>query len=166
MIAQGLAFTILGPILSRTLALENRDEAQSLISQSAVLSSFLGLSICAILAAFPGTYLGLFGVGFREATPILLILVATQMISILCGPAALILIMHRREKLVLFTALAGLGLNLGLKVMLIPGLGTIGAALATFAAVAVVKVALLALVIRETGFDPTIIAPIRRLFSK
>jgi O-antigen/teichoic acid export membrane protein len=164
MIAQGLAFRVLGPMLSRTLALQDHEEAQGLVSQSAVLSSVFGLTICAALAAFPETYLDLFGAGFREAVPVLWILVATQLVSIFCGPVALII--HRREKLVLFVTLVGLGLNFGLKVMLIPGLGTIGAALATFAAVAVVKVALLALVIRETGFDPTIIAPIRRLFSK
>ena len=162
MIAQGLAFQVLGPMLSRALAQENRAEAQSLISQSAVMSSGLGLLICAGLALLPGTYLGLFGAEFRAATPVLWVLVATQAVAILCGPVALVLIMHKREKFVLLTSLAALGLNLGLKLLMIPALGTMGAALATLIAVSVIKLVLLVAVVRVTGFDPTPWTPVTR----
>lgn len=167
MIAQGLAFQVLGPMLSRALAQDNRAEAQSLISQSAVMSSGLGLAICGALALLPGTYLGLFGAEFRAATPVLWVLVATQAVAILCGPVALVLIMQKREKFVLLTTVAALGLNLGLKLVMIPPLGTMGAALATLIAVSVVKLVLLWTVARgPEGFDPTPWTPLKRRVAR
>lgn len=162
LIANGLAVQVLGPMLARALAKDDRVEAQSLISQSAVMSAGLGLGICAVLAIFPRFYLGLFGAEFREAAPVLWVLVATQAVSVLCGPAALVLVMLRREKLVLFTTLAMLALNFGLKLLFIPIWGMIGAAYATLIAVIVLRLILMVSVVRIGGFDPTIWTPLKR----
>lgn len=162
LIANGLAVQVLGPMLARALARDDRIEAQSLISQSAVMSAGLGLGICAVLAIFPRFYLGLFGAEFREAAPVLWVLVATQAVSVLCGPAALILVMLRREKLVLFTTLAMLALNFGLKLLFIPIWGMIGAAYATLIAVIVLRLMLMVSVVQIGGFDPTIWTPLKR----
>lgn len=165
LIAQGLALQVLGPMLSRALATNNRTEAQSLISQSAVMSAGLGLTICAMLALLPEFYLGLFGAEFRAATRVLWILVGTEALSILCGPVALILVMLRREKLVLAITLAALVLNFGLKLLFVPLWGTIGAAASTFLSVAAFKLVLLGVVWRVGGFDPTLWTPLRRLVT-
>ena len=166
LIANGLAVQVLGPMLARALAKDDHIEAQSLISQSAVMSAGLGLGICAVLALFPGPYLGLFGTEFRAATPVLWVLVATQAVSVLCGPAALVLVMLRREKLVLVTTLIMLAVNFGLKLLFIPLWGTIGAAYATLIAVIVLRVALMAIVVRTCGFDPTIWTPLKHRLAR
>jgi len=156
---------VLGPMLSRALATGDRAEAQSLISQSAVMSAGLGLAICGVLALLPGPYLGLFGPEFRAATVELWILVAAQALAILCGPVALILVMVRRERLVLAVTVAILVLNLGLKLLFVPVWGTIGAAASTLIAVVVLKLVLLAAVWRLARFDPTLWTPLRRLVA-
>ncbi len=165
LIANGLALQVLGPMLARALAKGDRVEAQNLISQSAVMSAGLGLSICAVLAIFPGFYLGLFGGEFRAATPVLWVLVATQAVALLCGPSALILVMLRREKLVLIATLVVLAFNFGLKLLFIPLWGMIGAAYATLIAVILLRVFLTSCVIRAGGFDPTLWTPLKRRLS-
>lgn len=166
LIANGLAVQVLGPMLSRALAKGDRAEAQSLISQSAVMSAGLGLSICAVLVLFPGFYLGLFGAEFRAATPVLWVLTATQAVALLCGPSALVLVMLHREKLVLITTVIVLALNFGLKLLFIPLWGMIGSAYATLIAVILLRVFLTVCVIRVGGFDPTLWTPLKRRLNR
>jgi O-antigen/teichoic acid export membrane protein len=166
LIANGLALQVLGPMLARALAKGERAEAQSLISQSAVMSAGLGLSICAVLALFPGFYLGLFGAEFRAATPVLWVLVATQAVALLCGPSALVLVMLHREKLVLLTTVTVLALNFGLKLLFIPLWGMIGSAYATLISVILLRVFLTVCVIRVGGFDPTLWTPLKRRLTR
>jgi O-antigen/teichoic acid export membrane protein len=161
LIANGLAVQVLGPMLSKALAQDKKALAQSLISQSAAVSGGLGVLICGALILFPTLYLGLFGADFQAAAPALQILAAAQAVSLLSGPVAMILVMLGREKMVLMVSLSSLALNFTLNFLLIPIWGIEGAAIATFIAVVMVKLTLLVVVLRVSGFDPTVWSPVR-----
>ena len=82
-----------------------------------------------ILAVSP-LLLGLFGEGFRASLPVLAILVAGSVAASLFGPAEDVLTMLGGERLCAGITLAMLALAALLCLVLIPGLGVVGAAVA------------------------------------
>jgi len=148
-IANMIAIQVLGPMLSRALARKDRDEAQLLLSQAAVVSFGLGMTICIVLGLGAATYLGLFGPGFVEARGVLRLLLVGQVVAILCGGVGMVLVMLSRERLVLMANGAAIVLNFGLNLLLIHPLGIEGAAIATLMSMIFVKLALLAVVLRR-----------------
>ena len=170
LIANGISLQILGPMLSRTLAGVNPSteqvEAQRLITQSAQVSFILGGGIFIILFISAGVYLNIFGESFVPAAPVLRILLAAQMISILTGPVAIVLITTGHERLVMIISLGSLALNLALNLTLIPAFGTLGAAWATLSAIVILKLIMLAIVLRHCCFNPTLWSPLNRLLPR
>jgi len=127
-----------------------------MITQSTLIATVLGGSICVVMWVGSSLYLGLFGPDFAAATPILRILVSAQMIGILCGPVSVILVTLGHERLVLCVSLGVLALNLCLNLILIPLYGPLGAAWATFVAVIALQVLLMVSVMQRSVFDPTL----------
>ena len=166
LIANGVAVQVLGPMLARALAHESaekgRMEGQQLITQSAQLAALLGGGVFAVLTLGAGYYMAIFGADFLSAAPALRILVAAQMVGILCGPGSVILVTMGRERLVLLVALTALAVNVVLNLTLIPVFGIMGAASATFVAVIFLQGMLMVCVLRTSGFDPTLLALWRR----
>jgi O-antigen/teichoic acid export membrane protein len=72
-----------------------------------------------------------FGIYQSEAITTLIILTLAQLFAVVTGPAALILKMTGRERLMMYTAGAMLPLNIVLNYILIPQYGVVGAAVAT-----------------------------------
>jgi O-antigen/teichoic acid export membrane protein len=165
LIATGVAIQVMGPMLARALSGGHAGEARGLITRAAGTMAAVGLPICLALAIWAEFYLGLFGEAFVPAATAMRILVAGQVIAILCGPAGMALIMMRRERLVLWLNLAALTANLALNLALIPRYGLEGAALATLVSVAAVKIAM-AVALRRVGHDPTVAAPIRAAWRR
>lgn len=166
LIANGVAVQVLGPMLSRALAGEDpekaRLEGQQLITQTAQLAAILGGGVFAALTLGATYYMALFGADFLSAAPALRILVAAQMVGILCGPVSVVLVTMGRERLVLLVAVTALILNTVLNLTLIPVFGIMGAAWATFVAVIFLQGVLMVCVLRTSGFDPTLRAMWRR----
>ena len=166
-VANTTAIQVLAPMLARAVAGQDTVEAQRLMSQAAAVSAILGLTICFVFAVGSDIYLGIYGAEFLIAKPTLLLLLAGQGLAVLAGGVGILLIMLRRERLVLIVNLVGLGLNAGLNLFLIGPFGIMGAAAATVASLVVIKVVMLVVILRETDFDPTIWRVLRRgLFRK
>lgn len=155
-IATGIAIQVLGPMLATALAKDDRTQAQALITQSTLIATLLGGAICVVMFGGARLYLGLFGPDFVSGAGILRILLAAQMIGILCGPVTVVLITLGFERLVLMVSVGVLALNLCLNLILIPLYGPIGAAWATFIAVITLQAVLMGYVFKHSGFDPTL----------
>ena len=165
LIATGVAIQVMGPMLARALAGEDRGAARGLITRAAATMMAAGLPLCAAFFVLAETYLGLFGPEFVPAAAAMRILVASQAIAILCGPAGMALIMMKRERLALWLNLAALAVNLGLNLLLIPIYGLEGAAVATLVSVAGVRIAM-AVALLRAGHDPTAAAPVRAAWRR
>ena len=160
-IANVIAIQVLGPMLSRAMARKDMAEAQRLLTQAALVSAGLGLTICAVFGIGASFYLGIYGPEFVVARPALQLLLVGQVLSILCGGVGMLLIMLKRERLVLMINLLALALNLGLNLLLIGPFGIIGAAIATVVSLVTLKIIMLVVIARSTDFDPTIWRPLR-----
>ena len=165
LIASGVAVQVMGPMLARALAEGRAEESRGLIARAAATMAAVGLPLCLALMIGAEPYLALFGAEFVPAAPAMRILVAGQIVAILCGPAGMTLIMMRRERLVLALNLAALAANLGLNLLLIPVYGLEGAAIATLVSVAGVRIAM-AVALRRGGHDPTAAAAVRAAWRR
>lgn len=159
MIANFIAIQVLGPMLSRALAQNKRAEVQKLLTSSALVSAGIGLSICLVLGGGATYYLALFGPDFVPAHTVLQILLFGQGVGILCGAVAMLLVMLRRERTVLWINLAALAMNVGLNYILINAYGILGAALATSISIIFMKISLMTIILRTTEFNPTLFRP-------
>ena len=160
--ASGITVAVLMPMLSRALGKEDRTEAQSLISQSVMMSCGMGLSVALVLAIGAEYYLALYGADFIPAATAMRILIVAQILGLFCGPVAVTLVASRHERWVLFVNVSSLCVNAVLNLLLIPRYGIEGAAFATFTAVLLVKFGLLFLVFRKTPYDPTLWRALKR----
>lgn len=161
-IATMVSLQLLGPMLSRAISQDKLEEAQSLISKSALIAALSGLAICLPLGIGANAYTWLFGPDFAAAAQPLRLLLAGQFLYVLVGPSALLLVMLRRERLVLWINIGAIALNFTLNLTLIPVMGISGAAIATFAS-AIFSGSFFLLAVRRTSrFDPTIYTPLLR----
>ena len=155
-IANMIALQIVGPMLSRALAENQVDEAQRLLRQAATVSFAAGVPIIAVLGFGADFYLGLFGPEFTASRTSLLILLASQATIVLAGADAILLVMLRRERLVMLVTTIGVAMNFGLNYVMIQRWGIEGAAIASLIAMAFVRILLVSSIWRTTRFDTTI----------
>ena len=113
------------------LYLQGRREEFATIYRSATKWTFtLGAPLLALMLAFPGELLSIFGRGFREGEPALVILAVGLLFNFGTGPVTVTLIIVGRPTLALLDYVAVIALELGLAVWLIPRYGLIGGATA------------------------------------
>lgn len=165
-IANMIALQLVGPMLSRALAKGERGEAQRLLSQAAMVSFLTGVPIILIFGFGAQIYLGLFGHEFLQATTSLRTLLIGQATIVFAGADAILLIMLRKERLVLVVTALGVATNFGLNLALIGPFGIEGAALASLISMALVRVTLVTIVLRTTGFDTTLFSAIRQFVTR
>jgi O-antigen/teichoic acid export membrane protein len=164
--ANMIALQLVGPMLSRAIA-EGRDaDVQRYLDQAAVTSLALGGSICLGLGLAGPFYLSLFGSEFAGAVTSLRILLVCQLFIVIAGADAVLLVMLRRERTVLFITASALVANLLLNLLLIPIWGMEGAAVASLIAMAIVRVSLVLLIRRTTRYDTTAIPAILARFTR
>lgn len=164
-IANMIAIQLVGPLLSKALAEEDREKAQKLLSQAAMVSFLAGIPICLVLGFGAYLYLGLFGPGFQMGGIALQLLLVGQATIILAGADSILLVMLGKERLVFLMTSAGVALNFVLNFLLIGPYGIQGAAFASLVSIALVRGAMVTYVIRTTGYDTTIFRPLRRYLS-
>ena len=163
-IANTIALQLVGPMLSRALANEDHGEAQRLLSQAALVSLIAGVPIVLVFGLGANLYLGLFGPEFVQANTSLRLLLIGQSSIILAGADAILLIMLRRERLVLIVTT--LGVNFALNLALIGPFGIEGAAMASLVSMVIVRATLVRFILKTTGYDTTIFSALRSLMRR
>ncbi|MFA5810005.1 MAG: polysaccharide biosynthesis C-terminal domain-containing protein, partial [Thermoleophilia bacterium] len=99
----------------------------------------LSFPIFLIIVLFSDAIMRIFGAGFVAGSGALVILAAGQMITATTGAAGLMILMSGHSKVELFNVVVNLTVNVVLCLLLIPGYGVLGAAIAHMSALAVVN---------------------------
>ena len=128
--------SILAPKLAKSYASDEKALFARLIRFGTRINFFITLVIVAVLIAFRGTILGLFGDEFIVGGIILIILCIGQLINSLSGSVGVILQMTGHQKVHQNIVLIALVLNLILNFTLTPIYGGLGAAIATVISIA------------------------------
>lgn len=157
MIAVWVSLQLSGPLISRALKDSSEDEVQKLIRNSSIVIFGSGIAIIAVLGLGTRPYLGLFGPEFVEAARSMRLLLMAQLAIVLAGPAALLLTMMHRERLVLWASIAGLILNFTLNYILINRMGMDGAAIASLISIGLTQGFLVAVIMRTTPYNTTVL---------
>lgn len=145
----------LAPMIARVYVQGESARLQRLITSSARVITLLSAPLAASLIVFGNVYLGLFGSEFTDGRAALSILALAQMVNAFFGSVGIALTMTGHERDSLRGLLVAAVVNVGLNVLLIPALGTVGAALATGSSIVVWNVLLGVLVVRRLGLTPT-----------
>ncbi|KRV46674.1 hypothetical protein AQ490_12455 [Wenjunlia vitaminophila] len=140
------------PQISRTMAggdLAGAEHLHRLSTRWIVLFSW---PLFVLLAAFPGTALGIFGAGFASGATALAVLSVACAVNVAVGNAQTVILMAGRSTWNLAVAGAASVVQVGCAVVLVPRHGVLGAALAFAAAMVLDNVASALLVRRRLRF--------------
>lgn len=129
----------------------DREELQHAIDRGAGLSTLFALPIGLFLLTLPEFALAFYGPGYVKGAGVLRILTVAQLINAVTGPVALVVVVCDLGKEYTATVAASALLMAILLAFLIPGYGSIGAAVSTLVALSVLNVALAMLIWRRTG---------------
>jgi O-antigen/teichoic acid export membrane protein len=125
----------------------------------------LSLPAFAVLLAFPGELLRLFGGEFATGAAVTVILAVGQLVNAATGPCGTVLNMSGRVALNMWDNLAALVLNVLLNLWLIPAYGIVGAAVAWAVSLDVVNTARVLQVRALTGALPVSAGMLRGLVA-
>ncbi len=131
---------ILAPHFSELSKVGDNRAIKALFNNTTKWVFYLGLIAFGTLAVLRVQILSVFGTEFAEAAPLLLILLGGQLVNAMTGPAGQLLVMSGKQKWEIGNTAGMLVLNVVLNLLLIPSYGTVGAAVATGVAIAVVNV--------------------------
>jgi O-antigen/teichoic acid export membrane protein len=112
------------------------------------------LIIFALIAVFRVEILNVFGKGFASGATVLLILSAGQLVNAVSGPCGQLLAMTGKQKWEVVNTILIVALNFVLCLVLIPRMGTMGAAVATGLSISVINIVKLAEIYFAYGFHP------------
>ncbi len=111
------------------------------------------LPAAVVLGLFAGDLLAWFGPEFRRGALAFRILLVGQVFNVLTGPVGMLLLMARRERAYRDNLALAVGVHVVLLLVLVPGFGITGAAIATAAAMALVNLLHLCACRRELGLS-------------
>lgn len=121
--------SVLSPAIAGAIRLRDRTRVRRLYRNYTALALALNVPLMLVGAGFPELYLGLFGPEFVPIAPALRIAVALQALSILLGPAGIVLVMAHREQWTLAVNAVGLVVLAIGCALVIPAWGAFGGAL-------------------------------------
>ena len=115
------------------------------------------LSLPLFLGLIFGGYwlLGLYGPGYNEAYPTLLILIFGQFVNVATGAVGYLLILTKNEKYTIIGMGVSVVINISLNLMLIGDYGIEGVAVATALSLAAWNLIMLYYLVKKTGINPT-----------
>ena len=128
--------SIVAPKFSESFARGDLNDLRSVIRRASMLNFWFSFPLFLAIVLLPGRLLGLFGSEFKEGLVPLLILVVGQFINALTGPVAFVLQMTGREQFLRNVIVISTVINVVANILLIPRLGTTGAAIANMMSVA------------------------------
>jgi O-antigen/teichoic acid export membrane protein len=140
------------PQLSRLLAVDQVAEARQLHRVSTCWIVLFSWPLFAVVAAFPGTVLSVFGPDFVQGAPALVVLCAASMVNVAVGNAQTVMLMSGRSSWHLAVTGTAFAVQLTLGLLTVPTWGVLGAALSWGAAIVVENVAAALLIRFRLGF--------------
>jgi O-antigen/teichoic acid export membrane protein len=129
LIMQGLRVAI-APQLSRLLGADRRAEAAQVYRRTTLCIVVLSWPAYIVLAVFAPAFLALFGAQFRGGATPMAVLAVAMLVNVGVGLVQTVLLMSGNSRGHLLATVAGLTLNVVVAVVLIPGHGALGAAIA------------------------------------
>lgn len=148
------------PRVSRAWAEGDRAGTQRLCQEAALIGVGLTGAMMAGAAVLGGPALGLFGPEFRDASGVLMLLLATQCGLAISGIAGGLAVVAGLDRLVFFGVLAGLAGNAALNLALTPVLGITGTAIATMLSLTVTQLVIALRCGRILELGTTALAPL------
>jgi O-antigen/teichoic acid export membrane protein len=146
----------LAPTAARLWAAREVDQLQRLVTRAARATLAASAAIAIVFIAFGRPLLGaIFGGPFTEASGALTILTIGQVANVATGSVALLLVMSGNQWRAGLGIVAGMLLNIGLGVVLIPTLHADGAAIAAAASLICSNTIHVFIARRALGIDPT-----------
>lgn len=138
MIGFGLNATnmVAAPLIAEYYARGAPKQLQRVVTLSGYGSLAYTVPVCAILVLGGRSLLGLFGEGFSEAYPVLVVLVVGHLANAVTGPVSYVMSMTGAQRRLSYIMGVFLVLNGVCTYLLLPRLGVVGAAVATSAAMA------------------------------
>ncbi len=130
--------------------------------QKAAIYGVIVTSPAIVFVMFPGYALSFFGTEFVDAAPALMCLTCAHFANVALGSPGIALMMTNHGSRALWASLVALGVQVVLLMVLVPDWGATGAGIATATAMLVNRLALSALLLRETGL---ILTPLFTIFG-
>jgi len=147
---------MLAPLISELYATNKKEVLQDLVTKASwgiFLATFVASAGVVLLGEF---VLSLFGPDFTQATPALLVLLVGQVVSALCGPVGVLLMMSGSQNAAAAIVASALVCNIILNSVLIPSYGITGAAVATCASTVFWSLLMLACAYRRLQINTTV----------
>jgi O-antigen/teichoic acid export membrane protein len=119
---------VMAPRISEFLALRQTDRASTMYQTTTAWLILVSWPIYLASVAFAPLLLDVFGAGYDEAAPAVVILCLVMLVATGCGPVDTVLLMGGRSGLSLFNTALALVVTVGLDLLLIPEFGITGAA--------------------------------------
>jgi len=129
LVMQGLRVAV-APRLSRLLGAGSRAEAASAYRGATLCIVLLSWPAYLLLAVYAPAFLAVFGAGVRGAAAPLTVLALAMLVNVGVGLVQTVLLMSGNSRAHLRATATGLALNLVAAMLLIPGYGALGAAVA------------------------------------
>jgi O-antigen/teichoic acid export membrane protein len=120
---------VIGPQLGELLAVDERERVRSVYQTATLWLVLVTFPIYLLMAAFAPVLMSAFGPGFANGADSLVILALGMLPSMAAGPIMALLLMGGRSSWNLLDTAVAVAVNAALNLMLIPSLGTLGAAL-------------------------------------
>ena len=149
--------SVLAPTIVTLYKSGNIKRLQRMCTTSARIALLVTVIISIPLFMFGGLFLTIFGGDFAVGQSALNVLSITKIFNAACGMQALTLTMTGFEKDVVFGVGAGALLNTLLNLLLIPGLGIMGAAIASTSGMVCWNIILTVRVVQRLGLDTTVL---------
>jgi len=158
---------VLGPEFSRANATEDQKWLRSLTRRAVGLGFLASVPVLGILIIFPEHILGIaYGNEFVGATSAVIICSMGYLVITALGYCSMILVMTGHEKVSVVGRAVGLLSNVALLTLLVPSMGSVGAAIALSCSMVLVQGFLLLNVVNKLGIDPSILSVLRYLLVK
>ncbi len=131
--------SMLGPRFSAMNQQADHEGVFSLYEDSRQMVVKIVLPLAVLIALFSSWLLSIFGEAFREAVPILLLLLLGRVINVMVGPVEVVMMMLRHVGAFKIYTMAAILLHLVLSVVLTSRFGAMGAAVSTCLATALIS---------------------------
>lgn len=164
-VPRSVVSSVVQPWLASAHADGERTRLQRVLTHAVHTSLWPTLVTVGAVMALGHFLLGLFGTEYRQAFPVLAILLASHALGAALGPAQQVLIMSGEQKSVMrVMALAAIG-HLIVLFSLISWLGALGAAVATLVSTTIARIGCLRLVRSRLQLEPSILHRPNRIHS-
>ena len=150
-------YTVTAPMYSKLYAAKRLDDLQEFYTKTTRLSFLIIAAILLVLVLGGHWFLGLFGAGFVQGYPILLILCGVKLLHVFVGPANYLVMMIGLEREATWILLTSVLVTIYLHHLLIPAFAGVGAALATLIGLLLFELLLIGLTYYKSGIMPTIL---------